>query len=211
MINVITRTAKQVNDWKLSFQTGSFGTYEGRATYGHQFPGLGVLLSGTFYDSKGQRLFFPEFDSPATNNGITSDTDYESFKHILATLTFRGFTLQGLFSTRDKGVPTAYFGAVFNDPGDFNVDSHQYINLSYQHSIRKWQLDAHTSYDQARLQGPVPEAPVLPGDPVVLDTFSFRGNWWTGEIKVSAIRLKETTSRWARRFGTIFDKTRAIS
>jgi outer membrane receptor for ferrienterochelin and colicins len=185
VINIMTRTTKQVKDWELSFQTGSFGTYEGRATYGHQFRGLGVLLSGTFYDSNGQRLFFPEFDSPATNNGITSDTDYESYKHILATLTFRGFTLQGLFSTRDKGVPTAYFGAVFNDPGDFNVDSHQYINLDYQHSIRKWQLDAHTSYDQARLQGPVPEAPVVPGGPVVLNTFSFRGNWWTGEVKVS--------------------------
>jgi outer membrane receptor for ferrienterochelin and colicins len=185
VINVITRTTKQVKDWELSFQTGSFGTYEGRATYGHQFHGLGVLFSGTFYDSKGQRLFFPEFNSPATNNGITSDTDYESYKHILAALTFRGFTLQGLFSTRDKGVPTAYFGGVFNDPGDFNVDSHQYVNLGYQHSIRKWQLDAHTSYDQARLQGPVPEAPVMAGDPVVLDTFSFRGNWWTGEVKVS--------------------------
>ena len=190
VINVITRTTKQVKDWELSFQTGSFGTYEGRATYGHQFHGLGVLFSGTFYDSKGQRLFFPEFNSPATNNGITSDTDYESYKHILATLTFRGFTLQGLFSTRDKGVPTAYFGGVFNDPGDFNVDSHQYVNLDYQHSIRKWQLDAHTSYDQARLQGPVPEAPVMARDPVVLDTFSFRGNWWTGEVKVSGDLLE---------------------
>jgi iron complex outermembrane receptor protein len=185
VVNVITRTAKQVKDWELSFQAGSFGTYEGRATYGHQFRGLAVLLSGTFYDSKGQRLFFPEFDSPANNNGITSDTDYESYKHILATLAFHGFTLQGLFSTRDKGVPTAYFGAVFNDPGDFNVDSHQYVNLDYQHSIKTWQLDAHTSYDQARLQGPVPLAPVTPGDPVVLDTFSFRGNWWTGEAKLS--------------------------
>jgi len=185
VINVITRSAQQVKDWELSFQGGSFGTYEGRATYGHQFHGLGVLLSGTFYDSQGQTLFFPEFNSPATNNGITSDTDYESYKHILATLTFHGFTLQGLFSTRDKVVPTAYFGAVFNDPADLNVDSHQYLNLGYQHLIGKWQLDAHTSYDQARLQGPVPEAPLMPGDPIVLDTFSFRGNWWTGEVKVS--------------------------
>jgi outer membrane receptor for ferrienterochelin and colicins len=185
VINVITRSAQQVKDWELSFQGGSFGTYEGRATYGHQFHSLGVLLSGTFYDSQGQTLFFPEFNSPATNNGITSDTDYESYKHILATLTFHGFTLQGLFSTRTKVVPTAYFGAVFNDPADLNVDSHQYLNLGYQHLIGKWQLDAHTSYDQARLQGPVPEAPLMPGDPIVLDTFSFRGNWWTGEVKVS--------------------------
>src|SRR5580700_9277568 len=108
VINVITRTTKQVKDWELSFQAGSFGTYEGRATYGHQFHGLGVLLSGTFYNSKGQALFFPEFDSPATNHGITSNTHYESYTHILATLTFHGFTLHGLFSTRDKGVPTAY-------------------------------------------------------------------------------------------------------
>ena len=185
VINVITRTTKQVKDWELSFQTGSFGTNEGRATYGHQFHDLGVLLSGTFYDSQGQTLFFPQFNTPANNNGVTSDTDYESYKHILATLTFHGFTLQGLFSTRDKGVPTAYFGAVFNDPRDFNIDSHQYLNLDYQHPIGKWQLDAATSYDQARLQGPVPEAPLLPGDPVVLSTYSFRGNWWTGEVKVS--------------------------
>jgi outer membrane receptor for ferrienterochelin and colicins len=185
VINVITRTAEQVKDWELSFQTGSFGTYEGRATYGHQFHGLGVLLSGTFFDSQGQTLFFPQFDTPATNNGITSDTDDESYKHILATLTFHGFTLQGLFSTRTKIVPTAYFGAVFNDPEDLNVDSHQYVNLGYQHAIGKWQLDAHTSYDQARLQGPVPEMPFMSGDPIVLNTFSFRGNWWTGEVKVS--------------------------
>jgi outer membrane receptor for ferrienterochelin and colicins len=185
VINVITRTSKQVKDWELSFQTGSFGTNEGRATYGHQFHNLGVLVSGTFYNSTGQTLFFPQFDNPANNNGITSDTDYESYKHILATLTYHGFTLQGLFSTRDKGVPTAYFGAVFNDPSDYNIDSHQYVSLDYQHPIGKWQLDAGTSYDQARLQGPVPEAPLISGEPIVLSTYSFRGNWWTGEIKVS--------------------------
>ena len=149
------------------------------------FTSWACFSPGRFYDSQGQTLFFPEFNTPANNNGITSDTDYESYTHILATLTFHGFTLQGLFSTREKGVPTAYFGAVFNDPADFNIDSHQFLNLGYQHSIGKWQLDAHTSYDQARLQGPVPEAPLMPGDPVVLNTFSFRGNWWTGEVKVS--------------------------
>ena len=185
VINVITRTTKQVQDWELSFQAGSFGTYAGRVTYGHQFRGLGMLLSGTFYNSLGQTLFFPEFNNPSNNNGVTSGTDYETYEHILATLTLHGFTLQGLFATRDKGVPTAYFGGVFNDPGDFNIDSHQYVNLGYQHAVGKWQIDAHTSYDQARLQGPVPEAPVTAGDPVVLDTFSFRGNWWTGEVKVS--------------------------
>jgi outer membrane receptor for ferrienterochelin and colicins len=185
VINVITRTNKQVKGLELSFQPGSFGTYEGRASYGHEMQGLGLLLSGTFFDSQGQTLFFPEFNKPATNNGITSDTDYESYKHILATLTFHGFTLQGLFSTREKIVPTAYFGAVFNDPRNLDVDTQQYFDLGYQHRIGKWQLDARTGYDQARLQAPVPVAPLAAGDPVVLDTYSFRGNWWTGEVRVS--------------------------
>ena len=81
-----------------------------------------MMLSGTFYNSQGPTLFFPQFDSPATNNGITRKTDYESFQHILATISFRGFTLQGLFSASDKGVPTGYFGAVFNDPRTLNLD-----------------------------------------------------------------------------------------
>jgi iron complex outermembrane receptor protein len=73
VINVMTRKAKQVKDWELSFQTGSFGTYEGRASYGHEFNGLGVLLSGTFYDSKGQTLFFSQFNSPATKDSRCRD------------------------------------------------------------------------------------------------------------------------------------------
>ena len=47
-------------------------------------------------------------------------------------------------------------------PATYNIDSHQYLNLGYQHSFGKWQLDAHTSYDQARLQAPVPRRPSRP-------------------------------------------------
>jgi outer membrane receptor for ferrienterochelin and colicins len=185
VINVITRKPPQLRGLELSFAPASFGTYQGRVSYGGQYRGLNMLLSGTFYNSQGQTLFFPEFNRPATNNGITRGTDYESYKHILATFTFHGFTLQGLFSTRDRGVPTAYFGAVFNDPADFNLDSHQYVDLGYKHLIGKWQLDAQTGFDQARLQAPVPEPPAMAGGPVVLDTYSFRGNWWTGEVRAS--------------------------
>src|SRR5579863_2827011 len=126
VINVITRKAPQLKGLELSFAPASFGAYQGRATYGGRYDGIDMLLSGTFYDSQGQTLFFPEFNSPATNNGITRNTDYENSQHILATISFRGFTLQGLFSARDKGAPTAYFGTVFNDPQTRNLDYHQY-------------------------------------------------------------------------------------
>ncbi len=186
VINVITRKPPQLKGFELSFAPGSFGTYQGRASYAGQYRGVGMLLSGTFYNSQGPTLFFPQFDSPVTNYGITRNTDYESFQHILATISFHGFTLQGLFSARDKGVPTGYFGAVFNDPRTLNLDYHQYFDLSYQHSVgEKWDLSARTSYDQTRLQGPVVFPTGSPDAPTAVDTYSFRGNWLDGEAKLS--------------------------
>jgi len=192
VINVITRKPPQLKGLELSFEPASFGTYGGRASYGGERRGIDMLLSGTFYDSQGQTLFYPQFDSPATNNGVTRNTDYENSQHILATISFRGFTLQGLFSARDRGVPTGYFGTVFNDPRTRNVDDHQYFDLSYQHSIgEKWELTAQTSYDQVRLQAPLVFSTGLPDGSTTVDTFSFRGNWWDGEVKLSRTLLEK--------------------
>jgi outer membrane receptor for ferrienterochelin and colicins len=186
VINVITRKPTQLKGVELSFSDASFGTFQGRASYSGQYKGVAMLLSGTFYNSQGQTLFFPQFDSPATNYGITRNTDYEDFQHILATISFHGFTLQGLFSARDKGVPTGYYGTVFNDPRTANVDHHQYFDLGYQHSVsEKWGLTARTSYDQVRLQAPVVYATGLLDPSTTADVYSFRGNWWNGEAKLS--------------------------
>jgi outer membrane receptor for ferrienterochelin and colicins len=192
VINVITRKAPQAKGVELSFAPASFGTYQGRATYGGQERGVDMFLSGTFYNSQGPTLFFPQFDSPATNYGITRNTDYESFQHILTAISFHGFTLQGLFSAHDKGVPTGYFGAVFNAPQTANLDYHQYLDLSYQHSVAEnWDLTARTSYDQDRLQAPLAYPSGLPDGSTTVDVYSFRGNWWDGEAKLSGTLLEK--------------------
>ena len=192
VINVITRKAPQLKGVEVSFAPASFGTYDGRASYGGEYRGVDVMLSGTFYSSEGATLFFPQFDSPATNYGVTRNTDYESFQHILATISFHGFTLQGLFSARDKGVPTAYYGALFNDPRTQNFDYHQYFDLSYQHSFGDtWNFTARTSYDQARLQAPVTYSTGLPDGSTTVDTYSFRGNWWNSEAKLNWTLFKK--------------------
>jgi outer membrane receptor for ferrienterochelin and colicins len=192
VINVVTRKAPQLKGVELSLAPASFGTYQGRASYGGQYRGVDMLLSGTFYNSQGQNLFFPQFNSPATNYGITRNTDYESFQQVLATISFRGFTLQGLFRARDKGVPTAYYGALFNDPATKNLDYHQYLDLSYQHRIsEKWDFTARTSYDQARLQAPVGYSTGLSDGSTTTQAYSFRGNWWDSEAKVSGTLLKK--------------------
>ncbi len=192
VINVITRKPPQLKGMELSFEPASFGTFQGRASYGGQYRGMDLLLSGTFYNSQGQTLFFPQFNSPATNNGITRNTDDENSQHVVATISFRGFTLQGLYSERDKGVPTAYFGGLFNDPRTRNFDNQQYFDLSYQHSVgEKWNLTARTSYDQAREQDAVAYSTGLPDPSTTVDTYSFRGSWWNGELKLSGTVLEK--------------------
>jgi len=143
---------------------------------------VAFALSGSFYSSTGPTLFFPEFDSPATNNGVTSNTNYESYQRVLATISWRGFTLQGLYNAQNKGVPTAYFGSLFNDPRTRNVQGIDYLDLSYEHALgQRWQLDARTSLNKTTLYAPTPyDAPAAPPD-----VYSYDGQWWDSEIKLS--------------------------
>ena len=71
VIDVITRKDNQPKREEISFAAGSFGSYGGRATWDGAYKGTLFALSASFYSSVGPTLFFPEFDSPATNYGVT--------------------------------------------------------------------------------------------------------------------------------------------
>src|SRR3984885_1534496 len=72
VINIITKRGRDLPKLSATGAAAGYGAYQGRVSYGDTFKnGLEFLLSGSFYDSHGQdQLFFPEFNSPATNNGI---------------------------------------------------------------------------------------------------------------------------------------------
>jgi outer membrane cobalamin receptor len=181
VINVITRKENQPKREEISFAAGSFGSYGGRATWDDEYKGVVFSLSGSFYSSAGPTLFFPEFNSPATNNGVTSDTNYESYQRALGTVSWRGFTLQGLYNAQNTGVPTAYFGSRFNDPRTFDRQGIDYLDLSYEHALgQKWQLDARTSLSKTTLYAPV----VYDAPPAPADVYSYEGQWWDSEIKL---------------------------
>ncbi len=182
VIDVITRKANQPKREEISFATGSFGSYGGRATWYGGYKGALFALSGSFYSSTGPTLFFPEFDSPATNHGVTSNTNYESYQRVLATVNYGGFTLQGLYNNQNKGVPTAYFDSLFNDPRTRNLQGIDYLDLRYQLAFgNQWQIDARTSVSKNTLYGPV----AYEAAPAPPDNYSYNGQWWDSEIKLS--------------------------
>ena len=182
VVNIITRRGRDVGT-EISAEGASFGTGKGRVTYGHTFPGWEVLLSGSFYGSAGQTLYFPEFDTPQTNNGIARGLDDESARDFLFKVSHGHFNFQGVYGIRDKGVPTASFGTIFGDPRERTTDERAYIDLSYERSFGPWNLASRVYLDHYRYNGTYPYAG---GDgSSILNLDYALGQWWGSELKLS--------------------------
>ena len=184
-INVITRKAHDLNGWELSFEPGSFATYKGRVSYGGIFKGADLAVSGSFYDSGGQNLFFPEFNSLATHNGVAQNLDYDHYGDFLVTTSFRDFTLQGTADWREKGIPTAPFDTVFDDPRTHSVDQHQYVDLGDKWTMGPWRVGIRTYWDRYAYDGWWPFAANL------LNVDYARGQRWGSELQLNRALLRK--------------------
>lgn len=177
VINVITKSGKALKGAELSASGGSHDTYSGRFSYGNTFEnGLEMLVSGSGYTSEGQsRLYYKEYDSPDTNNGITRSLDDDENDSFFAKLSYRDFTLEGAYVDRKKQLPTAPWDTIFNDPRDKSKDERGYIDLKYQHVI-----DTETSvmgrifYDSYYYHGDY----IYDYPPVTTNEDFSRGNTW---------------------------------
>lgn len=155
VINVITKNARSAEGVELAGSVGGFGTYSGRSTLGGTYHGVEGVFSGSIYDSAGAyRLFFPAFDVPQTNYGIAQNADRDSSRSFFGMLHFRDFTLEGLGSTRVKGIPTASFEQVFDDRRSQTTDSIGHLELQYKPaSIHGAELTASVYFDRALYHG----------------------------------------------------------
>ncbi len=188
IINVTTRRGGSLTGvgGEASVEAGAFDTYKGRATWGHKFDnGLEMLFSGSIYDSAGGgKLFFKDFNSPATNNGIAEHADDDSYKSAFGTVSWRDFTLQGAFITREKGNPTAQFDTIFNDRRMRTTDDRGYVNLTFNHDFPEiLEVSAKLHYDRYDLTrgqpAPLPEF----GNPLNKEVEA--GEWWGSEVQLT--------------------------
>lgn len=190
VINIITRKGEDVGR-ELSASASDYETWTGRASYGASFhSGVEMLLSGTIYDSAGQRsLFFQEF-AASPSGGRTFHSDYDSSKSLLATVSFSDFTLTGLFGTRRKGIPTGAFGTVFNDPRTRTIDERAYLDLGYSRSYSDTLgVTARIFFDHYGFDGTYITDNGTPPSTINLDTAL--GNWWGGETVVNLVPLAD--------------------
>jgi outer membrane receptor for ferrienterochelin and colicins len=181
VINVITRRADSINGAEVSGSYGEFNAYQGRVTAGKVFTnGLELLLSGTLYNSDGpENLFYPQFNTPAQNNGVAHNLDADASHSVFASVRYKDFTLQGAFNEREKENPTAQFGTTFNDPHLRTIDDRGYASLSYTHSFEDVvDLTAQVYYDRTSFQITYPQAPILFKE-------QQQGDWWGTEVQLT--------------------------
>lgn len=189
VINVITRKGETTKGLEFSGNLATFGTKQGRVTYGNKFKnGLELLLSTSFYGSDGpNQLYFSEFDSPATNHGIAHNVDDDAFRQVFGRASFRDFSLEGVYGTREKGIPTASFGTVFNDRRNRTTDSRGYLELGYNHKFaNQWEVVGRFSYDQSYYHGDYVFDYSPPQPPTLNVDYSY-GKWWSAEVQLSRV------------------------
>ena len=178
---------------EVSGPLASFGTQEGRLTYSQKLKNkVGMLLSSSLYGSQGQqRLFFQEFDSPPTNNGIAQDCDYEQSEQAFAKITYGDLTVLGVYGSRLKGIPTGSFGTVFDDHRNRTIDNLGFLDISYEHSFTGGlDLSARVYYDQYDYDGHYIFNESQTATPfLVVNNDLLHAKWWGGEFKVTKTLL----------------------
>ncbi len=197
VINVITRQGRDVQGAEVAGSVGSFDTYTGRVSYGNQFTnGVELLLSGMLYDSAGApRLYYPEF--AAINHGVAENLDGGSARNAFASISWRGFSLEGGWVERQKTWPTAPFSSadaitIFNDPHFATTDTRAFADLKFQHTFESdWEVMARAYYDYYQLQSQVPYDYLDPFQPVYLNEQLAQSGSVGGEVQVSKSWLEQ--------------------
>src|SRR5204863_5935205 len=142
--------ARDISGIDFSGETGGFGFYRARSTLGGTYHGVDGVFSGTVYHSTGPTtLFFPAFDSPDSNYGIARNLDGDSATSLFGSLHFQHFMLQAIAATREKAIPTASYGQVFNDNRSQTIDSSGHLDLRYSRTVfRDTELTADFYFDR---------------------------------------------------------------
>ena len=182
VVNVITKRGRDLDGGVAAISAGNERGRALRGAWGRQFDaGHEVIVSASTYSSKGDpRLYYGAFDAPGTNFGVAENADGERAHRLFGKLRLGHFELEGALVQREKHVPTASFGTVFNDNRTLTRDRRAFIEarheaeLSPSTTVRSrfsWNtssFDGDYVYDRG-------------AGPYVNKDYS-RGEWWTGEV-----------------------------
>ena len=189
VINVVTRRGGDIGGKgvEVSGSAGQWDTYTGRFSYGNKYTnGVEVLLSGSYHESAGNpKLVFPASSTSGFPGAVERRHDGETARDLLASVSYHGLTVEGLYGERDKQLPNGPYGAAFNDGRNRLRDVRAYLEARYERDLgRDWQLLArayfdHSTYDAAYVYD------YLGNGDLTVNRDTPRARWWGGEVQAT--------------------------
>ena len=166
IINIVTKNSSKFGQPQIAGSYGSYDSFKGRLSYGRQLDsGLDLALSGTGYYSKGQDLYYAEFDTPTTSGGMARNIDGDQSGSLFGRMKYGPLTLESSWLSRDKTLPTASYRTDFNSPNMFTADKRWYVDLKYQQTVfSNTDVTARLFFDEYQYTAHLPYAGIINND-----------------------------------------------
>jgi len=153
-INIITKSPDEAGPLTLTMDTGSFGEKKGQIVETGSGDGAKFLFSGSVFNNTGESpLFFPQYNTPQSNNGQAIDMAGERGYHFFATLDWRRWNVTAAFSGDSKIQPISWGPTIFNNRGTRNNDERNFIDAAYESVIAGGTFRWRTYYDSFHYEG----------------------------------------------------------
>ena len=137
VINVITRNGRQLAGPQVSAEAGSHGSAKLRFSLGTvDAHGGDWLIAVTRATTRGADQYYPSYDTPSTHNGVAQGLDFDRSTQLFARMHQNGLTLTLAHGERNKGMPTAAYSQVFNDPRSRLTDTTTRLAAEYTTQVR---------------------------------------------------------------------------
>jgi outer membrane receptor for ferrienterochelin and colicins len=204
VVNVITRTGASLDGAGVTVEGGTLGTRLIRASGGKLFAnGFDVALSGTYEHRDGiARLYFPAFDTPATNHGVADGLDAEGVRQLYGHFGFKGLAITAAYGSRQQDVPTASNDTLFNQHSwrEQTTDRHTLLDAAYVRSLGDTRLTFRASYDRFSYDGTYPFAVAADDTPTNVGTVHGLGSRWSASAGLTRTFAGQQTVRAGAEF-----------
>ena len=154
-INIVTKSPQEAGPPALTLDGGNFGEKKIQVMIAEPIgKGASILFSGSVFNNAGQsRLYFPQLNTPATNDGQALRMDSEKGYHFFTNLIWRNWSVTAVLSDRNKIQPISWGPTIFNDRGTQLMESAGYVEASYAREFTRGALEWRTYFNADHLRG----------------------------------------------------------
>lgn len=193
VINVITRSGRDLDGTELAAGAASRKTYDGRVSAGKAVGDVEWLLSASHGNSSGGSY---QFNDIAPGASTIPQADAEHWQRLFGKLSVDDWHASVVYGTRVKHVPTGSYGTIFDDPSHHEDDTFLLTDISKLHRIDdKQELFARIYTGQYHYLGQYPtnntsiyytdinNNSILDGRPYVIGDADVTGHWQGAEAR----------------------------